>query len=873
MTLRIPLLISLVAPLFLFSHPGQTQTAKRIYIAPDDHTDYIWRAGEEEYRAAFLQMIDYYLDRADQTQNEIPIHQSRWNCDGSFWMYTYEKNKSAADFDRFMSRVKDGHISVPLNALCLTQGATPLEAVLRGMYYPGRIERQYNHRFRLAYTIENQSQPHGIASLWAGSGARYSWKGICNCDTRVFNPGNRPHEIYWHGGPDGSRILMKWNSLIDQDNSVAFANESIGGYAEARNPDGAVEILTSNSVFLSKYPFSVAGAFGAGWDDLLTLTDEFVEVAKAKTNSTRTVIVSNEKDFFEDFEATHGGEIPTVDVSFGNDWELYLASMTEVAARPKRAIEKLRSAEAMASLVSLQDMSFMQGREDSREKAWMNYGLFYEHNWGMVFPPSGLVNERIAWQRRLADEIDSYVDTLAADAATALGAQIAKPPSTPERFFVFNPLGWVRSDFADYPFMGPLDVHVVEVESGVEVPSQVVEIEEEFFLRIWAEEVPSVGYKTYEIRSGNGANFSQAAVVQGAVISNDRYAITVESNGSISSLIDKSQSNRQFAQAVSGRLLNDLGSGPGTLSVENVGPVSVTVLATSTGPLLHRSRITLFRDSERIDIRNDIDQNFTTEPTWGFGFALSSPQIRHEEVGAILLAKRENAGGDYSNTNTRYDWFTLNHFADISSGAAGPGVTLSNWDCHFMRIGNSDTLTLDTATPLISVLAGGKVANGDHGLPNQGGDNHFLQRFALRPHDGYNASEAMRFALEHQNPFTTGTVTGGAPYPASSFSLVETDNPNVLLWGIKPAEEGIEEGLVARFWNLANSQQTARADFPDRRAISAQAVSHIETVEAMATLQSGDLVENFLPSQIRTFQIRTAPDNTGPFNVNLWILY
>jgi alpha-mannosidase len=39
---------------------------RRIYIAPDDHTDYLW-AGTEEYRVAIPAMLDFCLDLADQT--------------------------------------------------------------------------------------------------------------------------------------------------------------------------------------------------------------------------------------------------------------------------------------------------------------------------------------------------------------------------------------------------------------------------------------------------------------------------------------------------------------------------------------------------------------------------------------------------------------------------------------------------------------------------------------------------------------------------------------------------------------------------------------------------------------------------------------
>jgi len=76
---------------------------KRIYIAADDHTDYFWSGDEDTYRQAFLEMVDYYLDLADATANEPSEFQSRWNCDGSYWIWTYEKNRPAAAFERLMS--------------------------------------------------------------------------------------------------------------------------------------------------------------------------------------------------------------------------------------------------------------------------------------------------------------------------------------------------------------------------------------------------------------------------------------------------------------------------------------------------------------------------------------------------------------------------------------------------------------------------------------------------------------------------------------------------------------------------------------------------------------------------------------------------
>jgi alpha-mannosidase len=827
---------------------------KRIYLAPDDHTDYFWSGNEDQYRQWFLQMLDYYLDRADDTAGKPSQYQSRWNCDGSFWVWTYEQNRTSAQFTRLITRIRDGHVGVPLNALCVCLGGVPAEAVLRGMYYPGQLERRYNVRFHLAYSMENQTLPYGLGALWAGAGAKYSWKGICGCATQVQDIGNREHEIYWWVGPDGSRILMKWYSLYAD-------GESAGGYAEARHPSSVVPFVDSNSGFLARYVYPIIGLFGQGWDDSSTMDQTIVNSAPLLSNSSRQIIVSNEYDFFQDFESTNGASLPSLSCGFGNEWELAGAALAEPAARVKRAVEKLRTAEALATLVNLKDLTFMNGREATRDLAWMDLGLYWEHNMGGG--PGDLTNQRIAWQKRLATEIETYVNGLFNDAATALGGLIQKS-GVNMRFYVFNPLSWVRTDIADFPYNGSSNIHVVDLSSNQDVPLQIISIVANdgvtttTYLRILATDVPSVGYKVFEIRSGLGADFSAGApTANGSVIENQYYQVTVASTGAITSLIDKQNSNRQYVQA--GQALNYLGPGTGSITIENAGPVSATLLITvnSSNPLKRRTRITIVRDTKRVEIRNDLDQNFDATYTWDFRFNLNTPDLRHEEVGAVILARLTSAAtnpGHYSPRNARYDWLTLNHFADMT-GSGSAGVTLSNADCYYMQRGASTYTTLDTTTARIKVLVGGRDLAGGV-VYNQGGDTHFLQRFALQTHGAYDQVGAMKFALEHQNPLVTGAVTGGSAYPEQTFSLLTIDNANVLLWALKPADDGIfGSGVVARVWNLSDAAANFTLTLPDDSIASANELTHIETPLGSAPVNAGALSSSATAQQIRTFSI------------------
>src|SRR5687768_15445702 len=88
----------------IFVSSASVAAQRRFYIAPDDHTDYFWTADDVTYRQSFLNMIDYYLNKMDATQGNPSDTQMRWQCDGSLWMWEYERNRTPQQFERFLSR-------------------------------------------------------------------------------------------------------------------------------------------------------------------------------------------------------------------------------------------------------------------------------------------------------------------------------------------------------------------------------------------------------------------------------------------------------------------------------------------------------------------------------------------------------------------------------------------------------------------------------------------------------------------------------------------------------------------------------------------------------------------------------------------------
>lgn len=871
-------------------------SAKRIYIANDDHTDFMWTADADTYAQAFIDMLDYHLQLADETQHNPWPYRNRFNVDGNYWLWVYEREKTPTEFSALIQRVRDGTISVPLNALVSCYGGQPTEAVLRGMYYAGRLERKHQLRFPLATAMENQTLPLGLSSLFAGVGAKYSWRGVCSCATRIpaDTLAKRNREMYWYTGHDGQRILMKWYSRIDG----VHGYRGIGGYWEAGDPAAAIQVVDSDPGFLERYvnpttgdPFRVIGIFGFGGDDLARKTgvtppptvpgvpglheqvsspycDHFHVIAERESNASRQIIVSNELDFFEDFESHYGQSVESHTHTFGNEWDLYSASMSETSARVRRAVEKLRAAELMATLVSLQVPEFMQRHVAARDRAFMDLGLFWEHNWTADGPISR--QQRAAWQNMLASQIEYYVDSIHAEAAIRLAGMIERPAKA-SRFFVLNPLSWDRTQHADLAYTGPRNVHVVDLTTGEEAPFQFHELQGKHYLRVWAQNVPSAGYKVFEIREGLGRRAwsagPQATINRNGniVLENSRLRVTLCNDGAIKSLFEKS-SGKEHIATIGGLRANDIAAntdrGEGSPVIQ-AGPVSATVFIRSNEGVAHSTAVTLYRDSSRIDIDNEIHENFSDVRHWSFSFAIADPTVRTEELGTININQLESAGGDYADTHARYDYITVNHFADMAN--ADSGITLSNADLAFARLGESTPRMLDSQTPQINMLAGGQVDGSSLGIVAQNGATHFVQRFALQPHAGYDGTSAMKFALGHQNPFVTAEVISedSSTYPGTEYSFINIDDPQVLLWALKPSEEGIENGVIARVWNLAAQESVAQITLAEKLT-GAERTTHIETPLESLRITGGELNARIPAGRIETYLLKSNGALTPP---------
>jgi alpha-mannosidase len=809
---------------------------KHLYLGNDTHTDLMWNAGEDEWYKMNLDMASFYLKIGESTKTNAPEARSKWNYDVAWTLYMMEKRAPKPFFTRILDQIKAGQASVPFNFTLPVYGASTLESVLRSFYYGGHLEHAYGLDIDLAICQENATIPLGLASLWAGSGAKYSWRGVCNCATKINTIGPREHEIYWYTGLDGSRILMKWYSNFGW-------NAELGGYAEMLEP--TVAVIQMDTLCNSKrYPYNIAAAFGKGWDNMYNYTYDLVWGLGHRTRPGTKLYLSDQVDFFRAFESEYGKELPSETVSYGNEWDLNLASLAEVSGQVKRSMEKLRTAEAMAALVTAGDRGKLKAFDTLKEDFMYGLGMYYLHGWTADGPIDR--HDFATYMRKQQSNISLYVDSLFSFSSVEMGKMI-DAGDLQNVVYVFNTLNWERNDFVDITVQDDF-TGIKDLDSGETTNGLVIDNGQEKILRVYVSKIPSTGYKLVQLVKAEKASSKEVFKFSQNKLETPFYSVKLSNSGAISSLFDK----KLKKEWVSG-WVNDLGGteqGKGEkIRVVEKDARHIKLLCRSEFPVKHECLITFYSDNARIDFENKIQQNFDGLLHWSFNFNVANPEIWHEETGAVILAKLASVGGHYANKMARYDYLTMNHFVNV--GNANESITLSNADCLFFKSGKSTIDFLDMNASDIHVLIGGQV-NDNLGIIKQDGDSVFHQNFSLLPQGHkFDQGESMRFALEHQNPLTAGDVSGGGELTEMKYSFLQNDNKNTILWTLKPGEE---DGVTLRFWNQESQPITTNTTFglPLQKAMFA---SHVETNIAEIPVSANTISTSLNKYQLKTFRI------------------
>ena len=427
---------------------------------------------------------------------------------------------------------------------------------------------------------------------------------------------------------------------------------------------------------------------------------------------------------------------------------------------------------------------------------------------------------------------------------------------------VWNPVSGANKDYVRASVPLPEGYKGVEVygPDGKKVPAQVSEGEV-----LFAGEVPSLGMAVYDVRPVRKAASGGALKVSGKTIENRYYALTLNDEGDICSLVDKRSGTQMVRPGEAFSLLcwddNWSGNWPAweiykfvmdreparvrgnvRISVEEEGPLRASLrVERRFGPstFVQHIRLTDGACDERIDILNEFD--------WQCRESLlkaSFPTPFDAGEAAYDLGMAHIRRG--VNTDTQYEVYA-HQWADVSDGSAG--LTIMNDSKYGWDHPDGGTLRLTLLhTPKTDRAWDTFQATMDLG-------QHSFT-YSLMPHSGALDPSAATFVSDCLNkPKRAVAVSSHAGVAGKKVNAAYSTNPALKIGALKKAEE--DDSFIVRLYELSGRGASGEIVFPVE-ILSAEEVDGVEEPVGAAVFSGNRLKVASAPFALRTFKVTLA---------------
>ena len=242
-------------------------------------------------------------------------------------------------------------------------------------------------------------------------------------------------------------------------------------------------------------------------------------------------------------------------------------------------------------------------------------------------------------------------------------------------------------------------------------------------------------------------------------------------------------------------------NGPVKITVKESGPLVASLLVESEAPGVRKlsREVRLTAGSDSVELVNTVDKlrlkarsyysrDGKESVNFAFPFNLPQGEIRLDIPWAVMRPELDQIPGSCKN------WLTVGRWADVSNDRGG--LTWITLDAPLVQIGGITATLLNSQTdprvwrkriePTQKLYSW--VMNNHWGTnyrAYQEGPVAF--RYLLRPHRGFNPTEASRLAIGRSQPLIAVPARGPAP---SSTPLLQVDSEKVLVTGVKPSDDG-----------------------------------------------------------------------------------
>jgi alpha-mannosidase len=817
--------IGIISPVFAeeVSGVGVPSSIKKIYIVSHSHLDIGFTQPPNDLSVKYKTMIDSHIAFAKSHADY------KWNIEETWQLEQWLSRSSQTEIDDLVTLVLAGRIGVMGGHSTLHSAKVGVEEMNRFLW------NAKNYREEYGFTIEtvmhndvpgvNWSYPQTLAK----SGIKYLISG----QNHFIGGGiSQPYKSYlfnWEG-PDGSRVLT-WsaqNSYIegfDKYGLPFFSNAPI----DTGKLTSALGDLTS-----AGYPYDavmVQYAFdNAATSVLYSLISDW-----NATEDNPEFILATPRDFFEYILGKYGGAVPVRSGNWTTRWDTGQMLEPQSEKIVKNAQDLVPAAEKMWSVASVLELGAYPKAEF--DNAWDMMLTVDEHSGGGGGWPGYWTQEEVnenneqhwafaqSCQSSATTTLDSASDTLLAAAALADSNGIV----------VFNSLSWTRSGLVRVeldPMQFAKTFSLIDTITSSNVTYQKDSLTSEILFV--AENVPSVGFKRFEISDSAPPAPSTSLSVGSDFVESSLFRVEVNSNGYISSIYDKSSTrelvdvadsfdfNRSIV-ATNGEYFfgnyHTVANPTSVVSTGMSGPVAASLKIANSSHPVAGVEIVLYEGLGRIDVINTVDRtqmemgtlsNNSVYYGFTFPFNLSSYTARIETAAGWMNPGTDSIAGSYKDSHG------IQHGVDISEGSYG--ITLACPDVYihsFTKFQNGGGVFPPPQPTIVSTfirksdetqLKGGGTG---YVIVEPGASSQWDLHYSFKPHTGsFDAVREGRFGWEVGTPMLGRQLpaAGGGALSENSQSFFSVDASNIIITDVKKANFG--SGLIVKLQEIAKTADT-----------------------------------------------------------------
>lgn len=510
-----------------------------VYLVQHTHTDIGYTKPQTEILTEHLRYIDYAVEYCDLTAGYPDDAKFRWTCEASWPVREWLRIRPKAQVDKFIRYVKAGQIEV--TAMFFNMSELSGENNYKTFLEPVA-------RFReLGLPVETamQNDVNGIAWCLADYlpdlGVKYFSIGSNN--HRALVPFDRPTLYRWES-PSGKGMLMFRSDHYHTGNSWGIHTGDM-----ARLEDGVFGYI--RNLKRTGYPFPVIAVQYSGYltdnsppsmreCDLIRAWNERYAWPKLRSATAH--------EFLGRIDSQYGDKLPVYRAAYPDWWTDGFGSAARETAASRKTQSDLVAIEAMLSMAQMEGTGQSGGTHEELRRIHENLLFYDEHTFGAaesIWNP-GCENSQVQWAEKGSYVWEALKSTqlLYEDAIGRLQGTLYR--STHPTLTFFNPLGWERSELAtvyiDFELI-PADreFRIVDAAGKALRVQPIRSRREGRYYAIWAEGIPAMGYKTFEIVLGDGkAAAPRRTELRDNSLENDFYRIVFDpASGTIASLYDK----------------------------------------------------------------------------------------------------------------------------------------------------------------------------------------------------------------------------------------------------------------------------------------------------------------------------------------------